>query len=432
MRLIKTVLPILLIFQTFSGGLSAQTVADLVDEYQRLAKKYYITYSEQKHFFGIDARGISTYNSYRAKVENRPECRVYWNELAAFQEFILSADAETFAETYEKKSGQKWSNRRIRKWVNQGKKNSRRAVRLIGKPLSGRRIALDPGHTAGDMEIAKLEGRFIEMKVDGELLTFCEGDLTLTTAKLLKQRLEKLGARVMISRPKPNTTAEGLSIKDWLSDKLSKILDEEVREKNISSGRKKQLLKFKARAFQRYFVRPDLEVRAKKINKFRPDLTLVLHFNADAEKKKPGPSPKNYNMIFVPGSFLKHELDEKEERMHFLRLLAGNFNDRSAALSRLVLDEMSKKLKVPPVPKKNNLAYLNRSSIYISKGIYARNLGMCRLLNGPVSYIESFYQDNAAEAKRLAKNRPGKPAARLIDLADAYAEGVMRYFKLKH
>src|SRR6266705_1917824 len=63
------------------------------------------------------------------------------------------------------------------------------------KPLSGFRIALDPGHLGGKW--AKMEERWFQV---GDSAPVEEGDLTLRVARLLAPRLRKLGAKVFFVR----------------------------------------------------------------------------------------------------------------------------------------------------------------------------------------------------------------------------------------
>ena len=64
-------------------------------------------------------------------------------------------------------------------------------------PLAGLKIAIDPGHIGG--EWAKLEERWF---VVGSGTPVQEGDMTLQVAKLLKPRLEALGATISLVREK--------------------------------------------------------------------------------------------------------------------------------------------------------------------------------------------------------------------------------------
>src|SRR5262249_50180067 len=63
------------------------------------------------------------------------------------------------------------------------------------KPLSGLRIALDPGHLGGKW--AKTEERWFQV---GDSKPVQEGDLTLCVAQLLAKRLRDLGAKVSFVR----------------------------------------------------------------------------------------------------------------------------------------------------------------------------------------------------------------------------------------
>src|SRR5204863_2615516 len=63
------------------------------------------------------------------------------------------------------------------------------------KPLSGLRIALDPGHLGGKW--GKMEERWFQV---GNTQPVQEGDLTLKVARLLATRLRELGAKVLFIR----------------------------------------------------------------------------------------------------------------------------------------------------------------------------------------------------------------------------------------
>src|SRR5207249_8771838 len=63
------------------------------------------------------------------------------------------------------------------------------------KPLSGLRIALDPGHLGGKW--AKMEERWFQV---GNSAPVQEGDLALRVARLLAPRLRQLGAKVFFIR----------------------------------------------------------------------------------------------------------------------------------------------------------------------------------------------------------------------------------------
>ena len=69
------------------------------------------------------------------------------------------------------------------------------------KPLEGFRLAIDPGHVGGDL--ALLEERFVPDPHNSSCLLFDEGTLTVATAHLIAQKMQSLGATVMLTKQKP-------------------------------------------------------------------------------------------------------------------------------------------------------------------------------------------------------------------------------------
>lgn len=250
----------------------------------------------------------------------------------------------------------------------------------IRKKRPGFRVALDPGHFGG--KYGKLEQKWV--LVDGILLQ--EGDLTLKTALLLKDKLEKAGMEVFLTR-----TEEGKG-----------ALEEEFAGDDFKS--------FNAR---------DLRRRAELVNAFNPDITLMIHYNVHSgESNVCKGTSKNYCLAFVPGAFCQGELDTLEDREHLYRLLATDDLIRSVELSQLVINHLGAKLGIPI---KSHEHYMDRVCKRVGKGIYARNLAMTRLVRGPLAYIEVLCQDCAEEAPRL------KDGSRMIEVAEALFEGVIQW-----
>jgi len=417
------------LFLFFIQTVSAQTVADWVNKYQKIAKKYLIKHTAQGHYFDIDAKGISIFPSHKAKKENKPECLVYWEEIEAFQNLFLYEKKELALEKFQKKGAKPFSEAEKKYLLNLS--NKVQTIKVGGKkPLAGKKVAIDPGHIAGNLEMAKIEGRFIETEINGKQINFFEAGLSLSVAKLIKKELEKHGAGVLITRPYGNRGADGILFEDWKNTTLPKILNDELKQKKITAKEKKKLLNFTAKAHNLYYVKPDLEKRAELINNFQPDLTIIIHFNADPVSKKDNSAhtKKNYNMVFVAGAFTNDELAQAEQRFDFLRLLLCGQIQESVKFSQYVINAFEKKMNVPTIAQKNHLAYLKQNSIFLSKGVYARNLGLCRLVNSPLCYGETLCQNNPQEALRLAENTDEKPAKRIVEIADAYTEAVLKYF----
>jgi len=137
-------------------------------------------------------------------------------------------------------------------------------------------------------------------------------------------------------------------------------------------------------------------------------------------------------MIFVPGSYLAGELSTPIERFDFLRTLLTDHMQESTLLSSFIMDEFESRLKVPAISDYQAPRYLTQNSKKVKKGIYARNLRLCRLLNTPVCYGESLLQDNKQELLWLSENdlKNGIIAPRLITVANAYLVGIKKYVEV--
>lgn len=213
------------------------------------------------------------------------------------------------------------------------------------QPLQGLRIALDPGHLGGNM--ARIEERFIDMTLPGEgtRIQFDEGTLATFTAKILKSYLTHLGADVLLTREEPGEPVCKLSFskwceqvfgiindEDWLTEENQKkvfshlsIVDPSLatmenlksRFKTISQANPADKIRLiKQALFRLCYNSLDLNARSEKINAFNPHLTIIIHYNAGGEV-----SYANYNLTFIPGSFLKGELSGPAARYEFVRLI---------------------------------------------------------------------------------------------------------------
>ena len=137
-----------------------------------------------------------------------------------------------------------------------------------GKPLAGVKIAIDPGHIGGKW--AKMEERWFQI---GNSKPVVEGDMTLRVAKLLKPRLEALGAQVTLTRSgsEPITSRR--------PDALRKLALESLREK----GDKATSFAITKESERLFYRTAEIRRRAVLVNdSIKPDLVLALHFNAEA------------------------------------------------------------------------------------------------------------------------------------------------------
>lgn len=290
------------------------------------------------------------------------------------------------------------------------------ALPALKKSLANCKIAIDPGHFGG--EYSHLEQRFVEISFQKKLLAFNEGDLTFLTALYLKELLEKEGAEVFLTRTKREEGALSQNFFQFLQTHP----DLWLTQKTLTQ------------LFRGVYNGVDLYARAEKINTFKPDVTVIIHYNAhDSQKEKyTSITDKNYNMVFIPGSFGEGELKEKKARYEFLRLLVTSDFTLSKQFSRIVLRKFNEHLQVPTVTPSDGTRYLETASIEVEKGVYARNLALTRLVHGPLCYGESLVQNNLEEALRLSRldtEIQGYPcSSRLKEVALAYFQAIQEFF----
>jgi len=306
------------------------------------------------------------------------------------------------------------------------------------KKLSGIKIAIDPGHIAGDMKTAILEKKYVSFNYNGRDIKIAEGMLTLQTALILKHLLEEQGAEVMLTRDRPNQTAFGITFSEWREQHFKNAVDSLYHIKELTEEEKTFLLtKAGARdIFRNCFNNLDMKQRAKKINSYAPDLTVIIHYNVDEKNigwHKPG--TRNYNMLFTGGSFLKNELEKPEDRIAFFRLLLADDLGLSQVLAESLINSFSEKLGVPSATEQD-ADYLKKYCLVSrTQGVFARNLTLTRLVKGAVVYGETLYQDNEKECLLLTAADTEvygvKTSARVKQVAEAYYEGIRKYLDKK-
>lgn len=289
--------------------------------------------------------------------------------------------------------------------------------------LKNIRIAIDPGHFGGSW--AELEERYVaipaEMTKNKQPIRFHEGDLTYSTALELKRLLENEGAVVLLTRSGIGRGAIKEDFFEWIRTHADSI-------------QKSSPL---PQVFRNYYNREDLKERAKIINAFSPDLTIVIHFNShlteEEKKQKSLLTRSNYNLAFIPGAFCKGELNTVRDRYEFLRLIVTHQVEESLKLSESVTKQFVKYLDVPLISENEKISYIDRVCLFQKQGIYSRNLVLTRLIHSPICYGETLIQNNQEEIYRLSESSTSIEnipcPQRVQAVALAYFEGIKDYFK---
>jgi N-acetylmuramoyl-L-alanine amidase len=269
---------------------------------------------------------------------------------------------------------------------------------LRGRPLlSDLHIALDPGHIGGGWAV--MEERFLSFKPGEDIR---EGDMSLLTAKILKERLIKLGAVVSLVREN----------NDPVTLKRPADLEKDARQLLLEAGfpdpkpgyqdttGDAKLLTVQWQSEKLFYRVSEIHARGQRVNEqIKPDLVLCLHFNAESWGAADAPqfSPKNHLHILVNGCYSNAELMQRDVRFEMLRRLFGRVHEEELPLAVAVADGMARRTGLP--------AYIyttpNARKVPDNPFVYARNLLANRIYQCPVVYLEPYVMNHEETYRRL-------------------------------
>lgn len=252
------------------------------------------------------------------------------------------------------------------------------------KPLSGLRIAIDPGHIGGQW--AKIEERWL---VVGNGSPVCEGDMTLSVAKLLKPRLEALGATVSLVREKPEP------VTPLRPDSLMTL----ARDSREPADSPAALQKLAERLFYRT---AEIRARAKLVNEtLKPDLVLCLHFNADPWGAPDNPTLVNrtHLHLLLNGAYNDEEVALTDQRFVLLERLLRRTHEEEAIVGATVADTFAEISHLPPFTYPADS--LNALPVNGHPYLWARNLLANRLYDCPVIFMEPYVMNSTIDYPRI-------------------------------
>lgn len=396
-------------------------------------------------FFAFDENGLRMFGDSVAKVNNKAEYHIFPEEVPLFNSLAAQLTPDSLLSICLKKGTTRWPDSLFVQDV--GIDTFRYGKNRL-KPLEGLRVALDPGHLAHDMEMAEIEGKYVKMlpskATKGKKIAFFEAAHTLATALFLKEKLQALGATVLMTRSRLDDYPLGLSYFEWEKTQAEQGMQEALEKGFIDSVRAEKIRNNEVGEKEHFtwvYNQLDLRRRAELINGWKPHLTVIIHYNitqaAWRDRNRLGFFPAatdNFCMTFTPGSFMRGELQRPVDRLSFARLLLSADLDRSVSLSTAVVDEFHKKLKIPYVTETSPTSYIERACVYAgSPGVYARNLSLSRLIASPLVYGESLCQEYPDEALALSRTPfeiAGIPTSeRVARVAEAYMAGILTWVK---
>ena len=290
-----------------------------------------------------------------------------------------------------------------------------------------KRIALDPGHIGGAW--ARMEERFFEHGKDRPVQ---EAELNLMVARLLKTRLEAAGAQVFLTKenfePVTDKRPEDFQAQSEQEVKASTRFDAFPpleREAAFADAVRK-------RAELIFYRSSEIAARAKLLNeKIKPDLTICLHMNAVEWDECHNLVDDNRLVVFVHGNYLASELKDDDQKLRLFEKILERSHPTELAVAEALAAALANATKLPPVEYGPN-----SGSVHVDDNpyVFARNLAANRLVNGPVVFLEPYYQNNRLVYQRIQlgdyeglRNVNGTPMKSIFrEYADAVAEGLSK------
>ncbi len=297
--------------------------------------------------------------------------------------------------------------------------------------LASLRICLDPGHIGGAW--ARTEERFFFSDRNDWYVQ--EAALNLLVARLLKERLEALGAHVFLTKDDFNPVTDKRP-GDFEAETVKKLGDyEHFMELPELFREAARLDSIRKRSELAFFRASEIEARAKKVNvDIKPDVTVCIHFNARDTDDPHELIEDNGLAVFIHGNYLPAELQDDEQKLFLFRKLLEGTHDVELALARSVTDAMIKETKLGPAYHVTGGGMFPAGS---DSYLYARNLAASRQYAGPVIFLEPYFMNNRIVYARIqAGDFEGEreiegAACRSIfrEYADAVLAGVTNFFK---
>ena len=304
-----------------------------------------------------------------------------------------------------------------------------------GQPLTGVRIALDPGHLGGRW--ARLEERWFQI---GDTPPVMEGEMTLQVARRLADRLRALGAaRADLVRDgdEPSTAQRPA---DLTGDARRLLADGGITEPRASydgpADPQRQLSV--PWMSEMLFTRADIRARGRKVNDtLRPDLVVCLHFNAEAwgDPARPALVARNHLHLLVNGCYGPEEIAKDDVRFEMLTKLLDRSGREELPIAESVAAALAAATGLPPYE------YTGPNALHVggSPYVWARNLLANRLYECPVVYAEPYVMNSPEVFARVqagdyegTRDFAGVPRKSIFrEYADAVAEGLATYYRVR-
>jgi N-acetylmuramoyl-L-alanine amidase len=408
---------------------SGQTTSENIES---KLNNYFSKDPSVKRFVGITKDNLLLYSDSKAKALGKaPEFVLSWKEVKILGSFINRLSTGELADLLSKKGDS------LNFYM--AKYQTNEVLEQASSSLKGLKVAIDPGHIGGTYDMGYAESRCMTLQVDSlghaDSIRLVEGNLTFYTAQMLKKKLEAQGAEVMFARKDTGISALDITYWQWKQRIKSPAYVDSLVEADLMTEKEKRLLRLNIsdkELFKVLFGFVDMAERAKKINAFKPDITVIIHYNVnEINTGWTQPTPRDYTMTFVGGCIIGKDLETVSGRLNFLRLLISPDIENSVKLSSGVVHHLSKDLGIL-IAHKEDATYLKNNCLSTpAEGVYSRDLALTRIIRGTLVYGEALYQDNCKECFLLSGKgldfKGCNISQRLEQVAQAYFEGIMDY-----
>jgi N-acetylmuramoyl-L-alanine amidase len=269
----------ILLFLICNANTFAQNdIPSKIKYYNNKAAKYLDKEKALSGYYSIDKEGIKIYSSPQNKANQKAEFTVSWLLSDYLDDKIQYHTTQEMFDIYFKTGIFKFPEGEYPDGV-YAKQNA------SAKKLEGIRIALDPGHIANDFKMGDLEKKHLIIKGDlnnriKDSIEIAEGILTFATAQLLKEKLEKEGAIVFLTRT-ADKCAFGKTFYEWKEYDFKNTVESLFKMGVLKSSQRQYFLSPKAKdrdVFRVIFRDLELAKRVELINTFKPDYTVTVSY----------------------------------------------------------------------------------------------------------------------------------------------------------
>jgi N-acetylmuramoyl-L-alanine amidase len=301
------------------------------------------------------------------------------------------------------------------------------------KPLSGAKIAIDPGHLGGSW--ARMEERWFQVR---DSAAVAEGDLTLRVAQLIAPKLSALGARVNLIRtgPEPATSIRPWDLRTIALKYLKQQGITDVREDftGPTDPHREGSIRWQS---ERLFYRvAEIRSRGKLVNeKLKPDIVICIHFNAEewGDPENPTLVDANHVHVLVNGAYEASEMQFEDVRFEMLQKLLGQTSPTEISLAQHVAASLAAATDLPPYQYHGSNSHRLGESGYV----WTRNLLANRVYRCPVLYTEAYVMNNQSVLRRIGlgdyqglREVDGKLRKSIYrEYADAVVDGIVSAFQ---